>query len=124
MVSRCLHCNGKLVRRLDEIACLRCGKVQDISSTNVSETLSKKTKNEWVRGNNRDVFQVEYEIVHQQETKAIPEKGVYSGQPYASCLKINGPTSVLKMNVAREKLRKNFYQSTGLRLKDLEEAIG
>tara|TARA_Y100001970_G_scaffold25643_1_gene30606 strand:- start:229 stop:603 length:375 start_codon:yes stop_codon:yes gene_type:complete len=124
MGSRCVLCNGKLVRRLDEIACLSCGKIQYVASTNINETFSKKTKNEWVRGINRDVFQVEYEIVHQTQTKAIPEKGVYSGQPYAFCLKINGPTGVLKMTVAREKLRQNFYQSTGLRLKYLEEAIG
>tara|TARA_B100001142_G_scaffold324781_1_gene377117 strand:- start:1275 stop:1649 length:375 start_codon:yes stop_codon:yes gene_type:complete len=123
MESSCLHCNGRLIRRLDEIACLRCGRIKYVSAQNTNSEIAKKLKNEWVLGINKDVFQVEYEVVHNEEGKVIPVKGVYSSQPYASCVKISGPTKILRMTVARERLRKNFYQSTGLRLKDLEEAI-
>ena len=123
MESYCSHCNGRLVRRLDEIACLRCGKIQYVSGLNTKSNITKKLKNEWVLGIHKDMFQVEYEIVHNEESKPIPVKGMYSAQPYASCVKISGPTKILRMTVARDKLRKNFYQTTGLRLKDLEKVI-
>jgi len=121
--SDCPHCGGRMVPRSEEIICLMCGKTQYLPIKTLAAIPRPEYREEIVTSLDKTSFKVKYTIKNRALLSRVPEKGSGTVQPYASCVNISGPIRTLSSAHARENLKKGFYRATGLRLRDLEDAL-
>ena len=121
--SDCSHCGGKMVLRSEEIICLMCGKTNYLPIKTLATIPRPEYREELIKSLDKTSFKIKYKIMNRALLSRLPEKGSGTIQPYASCVNISGPTRTLTVAHSRENLKKGFYRATGLRLKDLEEAL-
>ena len=121
--SECSHCGGKMVLRSEEIICLMCGKTNYLPIKTLAAIPRPEYREEFITSLDKKSFMIKYRIMNRALLSRVPEKGSGTIQPYASCVNISGPIRTLTAAHSRENLKKGFYRATGLRLKDLEEAL-
>jgi hypothetical protein len=121
--SACPHCGGKMMLRSEEIICLMCGMTNYLPIQTLAAIPRPEYREELITSLDKTSFKIKYRIVNRALLSRLPEKGSGTIQPYASCVNISGPTRTLTSAQSRENLKKGFYRTTGLRLKDLEEAF-
>ena len=118
--SACAHCGGRVIASLDEVKCLMCGKIDYLPIETLDMIPRPGYKEELITSSDQNVFMLKYKIMNRALLLQFPIKGSGTTEPYASCLRITGPTVTLKSPKAIENLKKEFYRTTGLRLHDLE----
>ena len=121
--SACPHCGGKMMLRSEEIICLMCGKTNYLPIKTLAAIPRPEYREELIKSLDKTSFKIKYRIVNRALLSRLPEKGSDTIQPYASCVNISGPTRTLTAAHSRQNLKRGFYRATGLRLKDLEEAL-
>lgn len=100
-----------------------CGKTQYLPIKTLAAIPRPEYREEIVTSLDKTSFKVKYTIKNRALLSRVPEKGSGTVQPYASCVNISGPIRTLSSAHARENLKKGFYRATGLRLRDLEDAL-
>jgi len=121
--SACSHCGGKMMLRSEEIICVMCGMTNYLPIKTLAAIPRPEYREELITSLDKTSFKIKYRIMNRALLSRLPEKGSGTTQPHASCVDISGPTRTLTAAHSRENLKKGFYRATGLRLKDLEEAL-
>ena len=112
-----------MMLRSEEIICLMCGKTNYLPIKTLAAIPRPEYREELIKSLDKTSFKIKNRIVNRALLSRLPEKGSGTIQPYASCVNISGPTRTLTAAHSRQNLKKGFYRATGLRLKDLEEAL-
>jgi len=112
-----------MVLRFEEIICLMCGKTNYLPIKTLATIPRPEYREELIKSLDKTSFKIKYKIMNRALLSRLPEKGSGTIQAYASCVNISGPIRRLTAAHSRENLKKGFYRATGLRLKDLEEAL-
>ena len=112
-----------MVPRSEEIICLMCGKTHYLPIKTLAKIPRPEYREETVKSLDKSLFKIKYRIKNRALLARVPEKGSGTVQPYASCVRISGPIRTLSSARARENLKKGCYRASGLRLRDIEDAL-
>ena len=115
----CSNCMGRTYIRDSEMVCITCGKIQYQKQQTIAEVKRPKSHNEWVTVDGMGSFRIYYIVKDRSLTSSTCQKGTAGKQPYASCIKIEGPYKKLRSNRSAQLLCKAFHKATGLKLKDV-----